>query len=77
MVGVAKVEDTGITEAEASELDSALLDSEAVSASKQNQAKPAVVLKQQKVVGKPGSAIKVKLMLNPAVASSGSKVGSK
>lgn len=74
VVSVAKVEDTGITEAEASELDNALLDAKAASeTSKQNRAKPAVVLQKQKVAGKRGSVVKVELTGKSSVASSGKK----
>lgn len=74
VVSVAKVEDTGITEAEASELDNALLDAKAASeTSKQNRAKPAVVLQKQKVTGKRGSLVKVELIGKSSVASSGKK----
>ena len=78
MVSVAKVEDTGITEAEASELHNALLASGLASeTTKQTQAKPAVVLQKQKVVGKRGSAAKVTLMSKSSAASSDQKENDK
>ncbi|KAK7105782.1 hypothetical protein V1264_017116 [Littorina saxatilis] len=67
LLGLAKMEDTGITEAEVTELNKALLTSEPAAC----EAAKTVVLRQGKVVGQSGSPIKLEFIVSPGADRKG------